>query len=237
MSGAGRPSSSRRCIVTFHGIGPPGAGRSMEPGEDRYWITEATWLALLDRVARCEDAEVTFDDGNVSGSPSDKPCITNQTQNCDDNCRTNANPTQRDTDGDGQGDACDTDDDNDGDLDGADNCALWANPGGVLPAWPIAASDSDCDGFSVAVEARLGTAAGLHCPATATPNDEAIDPWPPDTNDDAVSDIKDIVAIGSAFNSQSSNPVYRPRFDLTGDGQVSLADVVVFGPFYNKACS
>jgi peptidoglycan/xylan/chitin deacetylase (PgdA/CDA1 family) len=75
MSVAGTPSSALRCIVTFHGIGAPGAGRPMEPGEDRYWITEASWHALLERLARCGDAEVTFDDGNVSDILAAAPAL------------------------------------------------------------------------------------------------------------------------------------------------------------------
>ena len=74
-----------------------------------------------------DDNDGAFDDGDGSGSTTDKKCITNQTVACDDNCTLVANPTQLDTDTDGQGDACDTDDDNDADLDTADNCPTTAN--------------------------------------------------------------------------------------------------------------
>jgi hypothetical protein len=64
-----------------------------------------------------DDNDTIFDDGDVSGSPTDKPCITGQRFQCDDNCRTAANLDQTNSDTDGLGDACDTDDDNDGRLD------------------------------------------------------------------------------------------------------------------------
>ncbi|HEX6852557.1 MAG TPA: thrombospondin type 3 repeat-containing protein [Candidatus Polarisedimenticolaceae bacterium] len=91
-----------------------------------------------------DDNDTIFDDGDVSGSATDKPCITGQRFQCDDNCRTGANLDQTNSDSDGLGDVCDTDDDNDGRLDsdgdavndpctgGAttncdDNCRITAN--------------------------------------------------------------------------------------------------------------
>ncbi len=104
-----------------------------------------------------DDADGVLDDGDVSGSATDRPCITNQTQRCDDNCRLDPNPTQTDTDGDGQGNACDGDDDADGDLDGSDNCPVVAN-----------ADQADGDGDGV------GTACD-NCPTTPNPDQANAD--------------------------------------------------------------
>jgi hypothetical protein len=104
-----------------------------------------------------DDNDGILDDGNASGSPTDKPCITSQTQSCDDNCRTVVNQNQRDTDGDGQGDACDTDDDNDGRADTSDNCPLVAN---------VNQADGDGDGVGNACD---------NCPSNANPDQANAD--------------------------------------------------------------
>jgi hypothetical protein len=131
----------------------------------------------------------------------------------------------------------DPDTDDDAGLDGLDNCPLWANSGGALPSWPVAAADHDCDGFSRDAEIFNGTSPAGHCAATVAPNDEPADAWPADMDDDGAANLRDLLAMGPSFNSQSGGPGYNPRFDLTRDGQVSISDVIVFGPFYNKSCS
>lgn len=57
----------RQIILNFHGIGQP--RRTLEPGEDRYWISRDIFRTVLDLVvAEAETAKVsfTFDDGNLS---------------------------------------------------------------------------------------------------------------------------------------------------------------------------
>ncbi|MBN2496896.1 MAG: thrombospondin type 3 repeat-containing protein [Deltaproteobacteria bacterium] len=49
------------------------------------------------------------EDGDNSGVEGDKPCATDQSRECDDNCPDVPNEDQTDTDGDGLGDACDPD--------------------------------------------------------------------------------------------------------------------------------
>jgi hypothetical protein len=85
-----------------------------------------------------DDNDGIFDDGNSSGSTTDKLCKTGQTTNCDDNCQFDANPDQTNTDNDTLGDACDPDNDNDTVDDVSDNCPLDAN---------LNQADADMDGI------------------------------------------------------------------------------------------
>ncbi|RSM73221.1 glycosyl transferase family 2 [Actinoplanes sp. ATCC 53533] len=50
--------------ICFHGIGTP--ERELEPGEDRYWISEDLFLAVLDEVRTWPAVRLSFDDGNAS---------------------------------------------------------------------------------------------------------------------------------------------------------------------------
>lgn len=58
---AGRPDVINVC---FHGIGAP--QRQLEPGEDRYWVTEDDFRRILDEVAAWPSVRLSFDDGNLS---------------------------------------------------------------------------------------------------------------------------------------------------------------------------
>ena len=50
--------------ICFHGIGSP--QRSLEPGEDRYWISRTMFARILDEVGERPDVVLSFDDGNAS---------------------------------------------------------------------------------------------------------------------------------------------------------------------------
>lgn len=50
--------------ICFHGIGTP--QRELEPGEDRYWVSEDLFLAVLDEVRTWPAVRLSFDDGNTS---------------------------------------------------------------------------------------------------------------------------------------------------------------------------
>lgn len=51
--------------VCFHGIGRP--GRPLDPGEAPYWVTQDSFLRLLDAVAGWPgEVALSFDDGNAS---------------------------------------------------------------------------------------------------------------------------------------------------------------------------
>jgi CSLREA domain-containing protein len=128
------------------------------------------------------------------------------------------------------------DDDSDGILDAVDNCPDWPNPAQLLPAWSVPTNDSDCDGFSAAAEAYMGTAPAAHCNNTTAVNDE-VDVWPSDFNDSRLTSLADVVLMGSVYNQPAGADPAKKRFDLNQSGTVSLADVVMIGPFYNKGCS
>ena len=53
--------------LIFHGIGTP--GRTLEPGEQPYWLDTATFETILDRIAASplrRTFRLSFDDGNAS---------------------------------------------------------------------------------------------------------------------------------------------------------------------------
>ena len=50
--------------ICFHGIGTP--ERTLEPGEDRYWVAIDEFLAMLDAIAAAPGVRISFDDGNAS---------------------------------------------------------------------------------------------------------------------------------------------------------------------------
>jgi peptidoglycan/xylan/chitin deacetylase (PgdA/CDA1 family) len=50
--------------LCFHGIGAP--ARTLEPGEDAYWISPDSYLRILDAVMGDPRVRISFDDGNAS---------------------------------------------------------------------------------------------------------------------------------------------------------------------------
>jgi peptidoglycan/xylan/chitin deacetylase (PgdA/CDA1 family) len=50
--------------ICFHGIGTP--NRELEPGEDRYWVSEDLFLAVMDEIKTWPSIRISFDDSNTS---------------------------------------------------------------------------------------------------------------------------------------------------------------------------
>ena len=50
--------------ICFHGIGTP--RRTLEPGEDRYWVAAGEFHAMLEVIAATPGVRISFDDGNAS---------------------------------------------------------------------------------------------------------------------------------------------------------------------------
>jgi len=59
--------------LCFHGVGSP--NRALEPGEERYWITEEFFLRILDLIADRPDVGLSFDDGNQSDREIGLPAL------------------------------------------------------------------------------------------------------------------------------------------------------------------
>jgi peptidoglycan/xylan/chitin deacetylase (PgdA/CDA1 family) len=54
----------RRINLTFHGIG--GTQRSLETGEELFWLDLDEFKSALDSIVGRSDVQITFDDGNAS---------------------------------------------------------------------------------------------------------------------------------------------------------------------------
>jgi hypothetical protein len=100
-----------------------------------------------------------------------------------------------------------------------------------------AATDSDGDGYSDTVEQFIGTNPNAACSSTTTPNDEAVDAWPPDFNDDKTVDLLDGNVLRNLFNSHTGDGVYQKRYDLNADGAIDLLDAQAIRVPYGTTCS
>ena len=60
----GDAMTSRTVNLCFHGIGVP--DRTLEPGEQPYWISADLFHAVLDEVAGADGVRLSFDDSNAS---------------------------------------------------------------------------------------------------------------------------------------------------------------------------
>lgn len=72
----GSSTGTDMIILNFHGVGAP--ARTLEPGEDRYWIDEVFFSSILDLLAhrdRQMPVAITFDDGNVSDLETCAPIL------------------------------------------------------------------------------------------------------------------------------------------------------------------
>ena len=127
---------------------------------------------------------------------------------------------------------------------GADNCPLWANPTQALPNWSVPTGDADCDGYPDTVkvgvhgaETSIGTDPMLHCNATVTRNDEAVDAWPTDMDDNQLTNLQDIGTFNALVGARNGiDPRYTARNDLNADNLINLQDIGQLNPFFGKRC-
>ena len=66
MSAADRQTALKHPVVILHGIGTP--KRSLEPGEEVFWLSQERFCQALDRIIEMGPTapQITFDDGNAS---------------------------------------------------------------------------------------------------------------------------------------------------------------------------
>ncbi|MBI2912470.1 MAG: S8 family serine peptidase, partial [Chloroflexi bacterium] len=122
------------------------------------------------------------------------------------------------------------DSDGDGKPDVSDNCPFWPNPAQNLPLWAVPPGDPDCDGFSTADEALIGTDPYKRCGAN----------WPANINNAGNSankvDIFDVNALAPpVFLSTAPGPPYTPRKDIarsppSTNGRIDIFDVNKMAP-------
>jgi DNA-binding beta-propeller fold protein YncE len=113
-------------------------------------------------------------------------------------------------------------------INSVDNCPNWPNLSQVLPPWSVPAGDPDCDGFTSAREAFVGTNATDACGVAA---------WPADNTEDNKVGLADILAYIPVFGATGPNPPYNKRFDLNADNLIGLSDVLMFIPVFNQTCT
>jgi hypothetical protein len=140
-----------------------------------------------------------------------------------------ATPTQSPTPTTAQGDS-----DGDGVPDATDVCPSWSNPAQNLPAWPVAADDDDCDGWSAADETYFGTDASDACGYIAGGSIPS-EMWPPDLVPTYDINIADVLALKAPFGQ--SVPPASSRYDLVQGGGINIADVLALKPAFGGSCT
>ena len=190
---------------------------------------------VCDNCPVTPNAAQTNGDGDQHGNACDNcPTVTNANQlntdgdnfgNACDNCTSIANNGQENADGDPLGDAC-------------DNCPLFST------VWVVPPGDSDCDFFTDAHEAFMGTLVGDRCAATGqvtSPpgvNDEPPpDGWPGDFNDNQIVNSIDVGTFVPRLNESTGDPLYNVRWDLNANGTINSIDIGRLVPLLNKTCT
>jgi hypothetical protein len=216
---------------TENGVGPPGLGNP-EPLDLPIAGTDAMRMQGSVCLPCVRDNAADYDLDDVNDPDTNNP-------------RNNAGTT-------GDVTATPPDSDGDGVPDAGDNCPARPNPDQTLPSWSVPPSgDPDCDGAGtsasfgfLASETFVGTDPNDGCADTTTPNDERgpafgepLSPWVPDTNDNGLVQIGDLLSVGAALNTSPPNPNYTNRFDWNGNGSVSISDLLTVGAFLNKPCA
>lgn len=92
------------------------------------------------------------------------------------------------------------------------------------------ANDWDCDGWTDAAEARLGTNASRKCASTYYKNDESQDSLPIDFNDDRWVNIADWMLVQRQVGGSN------PRYDLNADGLVNISDMLWLNASMSSRC-
>jgi hypothetical protein len=237
---------------------------------------------IFDGVDNCPttaNANQANNDGDSQGDLCDTDDDNDGVLDGPDNCDFISNSSQADWNSNGVGDACE-DSDGDGWTDSADNCKSLANPsqsntdgdsyGNLCDNCPLVSnstqadidgdflgdhcdnSDSDLGTWYDNAEIYLLTNRTVKCPATTTTNDEAVDPWPPDMNDNRLINGQDILVYNYVFGKLvTATPVPVPgmgspdihRFDLSyktiqpGSGVINGQDILQYNSIFGSTCT
>ena len=87
--------------------------------------------------------------------------------------------------------------------------------------------DSDGDGFSDAVENYIGTNVNVKCTTNG---------WPPDFTNDGKVTFADLLQLAGKYNTVAGQANYSLRFDISANGSIGFADLLLFSQNYNKNC-
>jgi hypothetical protein len=90
--------------------------------------------------------------------------------------------------------------------------------------------DPDGDAFPTIYETEMVT----------DPNDNCgLDAWPPDTNNNNVVNITDVVAYGGKINNCWPSPIYtaNTRLDMNADRCLDDTDIKIVGKYLNQTCT
>ncbi len=145
------------------------------------------------------------DNDGVPDNGGFDPCMSGQTDGCDDNCIEDANPNQFDGNDNGEGDACDPDQDGDGLYVEEDNCTFVANAD---------QANSDGDDFGDACDDCPNADDVINAYTPGIP-ELGLDPQPyqPDSDGDGIPDTCDSfgfgevgIAVDGAFSSLGVSP-------------------------------
>jgi len=97
-------------------------------------------------------------------------------------------------------------------------------------------SDDDNDGFTDTVENSIATNSLDGCADTTTSNDEWDDNWGPDTTDNRLVNILDVLKFKPAFGAFAGDAEWRQRLDLNPSGNINILDILKIKPHFGNTC-
>jgi hypothetical protein len=97
-------------------------------------------------------------------------------------------------------------------------------------------SDDDDDGFTDTVENWIATNSLDGCADTTASNDEWDDNWGPDTTDNRIVNILDVLKFKPAFSAWAGDAEWRQRLDLNPSSNINILDILKIKPHFGNSC-
>jgi hypothetical protein len=97
-------------------------------------------------------------------------------------------------------------------------------------------SDDDNDDFPDTTENWIATNSLDRCADTTTSNDEWDDHWGPDTTDNRLVNILDVLKFKPAFGALAGEAEWRQRYDLNPSGNINILDILKIKPHFGNSC-